>query len=162
MHIKQTIILIAAMLLLACSHQQNISPDLPLRPIETHPGINTSRSAASITVYREKAFAGSAAYNWLAVDGIDVAVLRTGDFTSFQIAEGKHDIGVRCWGGWTKDWNYDNQEIDAAPGDEFHFLIKPTMKKCAEIEPMIKQNADVLNAGAVFVGVGIMPGPRRK
>ena len=162
MDVKQTTVLIIAMLLLACSHQQNISPDLPLRPIETHPEINTTQSNVSIVVYRDKAFAGSAAYNWVAIDGVDVVVLRTGDFTAFKITDGQHEIGVRCWGGWTKDWNYDSQEIDAVPGEEFHFLIKPTMKKCAEIEFLNTQKAAVMNADGVFVDVGIMPGPIRR
>jgi hypothetical protein len=49
---------------------------------------------ASITVVRKSQLAGSGPTHYISLDGVTVAALEVGEYTTFQLSEGHHTLGL--------------------------------------------------------------------
>jgi hypothetical protein len=102
-------------------------------PIGSLPPMDVGVPTGEIIVIRNKNFLGSGNSYKIVVDDEPIFAIRVGQYTSFRLTEGVHDIGVMCHGGWTPTWKTDEQTVILGADERIHFIVSPNAV-CADIK----------------------------
>lgn len=138
---QRTAWIIAACILTGCASAGRIG---------TLPVVTDSTASSTLVLIRATNIVGMANSNYVALDGIDVFSIRSGDNTHFAIPAGQHTIAVKCFGGWTPTWKEDSKEFIAERNRPSYFAISPSMS-CAQIERVSEAEGKALLTNTTFV-----------
>jgi hypothetical protein len=113
---------------------------------------------AKIVIIRNYNFYGAGIHYWPTLDGQDIAGLLTNQYTTFDLAAGKHRLGVRCHGGWTRTFKHEEIEAIIESNKSYYYLLSPVYSLvrdvCAKIEPIESQEGMDLMKRAKLVPTG--------
>lgn len=99
------------------------------------PTVANPEQVTNVTVIRESSILGVTNSYYLALNDIVVFAIRSGEHTSFELASGRHEISVRCFGGWTPTLKRHRLVHEFRPKEKAYFLIAPG-GSCATIVPI--------------------------
>ena len=97
------------------------------------PSIAPGKDISKLVVYRVSSIVGSTNSYYVNLDGKDIFSIRSGEFTRLSIEAGEHNVGTKCFGGFSPTWKEDAVQFTAMPNTESFFEISPNLS-CAEIK----------------------------
>lgn len=114
--------------------------------IGTLPQIDDPDNAAEITVVRISSLSGKMASFKIWLDGAELIAIRNGEYTKFQIGEGKHTIGVAA-----PNYNPQVIRIYCDPKEQYFFIVSPSMSKGADIKRVTEEEAKIKIAQSKYL-----------
>ncbi|MEO7622536.1 MAG: hypothetical protein ABIS30_05675 [Gallionella sp.] len=126
-----------------------------LRPVNKLPEAETDTN--NITILRNNEFYGSAIHFWPTVDNEDIAGLLVKQHVSFILPNGKHFIGVRCFGGeWPlwRTWKHEQLEVEVSSNERRYFLVTASYFNCAGIKEIQESVAHNFLPGSIRIPTG--------
>lgn len=115
---------------------------VPLREVKPPVQINDTDSTARVLILRNYNFWGGGVHLWPTLDGEDVAGLRTNEYTEILVTESVHNLGVRYYGNWKFiGWNHNEIKVDLKRGEQYYYLLSPTIIGTFEIEEIEQEKA---------------------
>lgn len=100
--------------------------------IGTLPQIQDVNSAGDVFVIRESSIVGAAMSYVVTVDGNDIFEIGSGQYTKFKLNQGRYNIGVKCFGGWTPSTKEESVQV-AVKANGSSFLVIAPNARCAGI-----------------------------
>ena len=94
------------------------------------------QEAASITVVRVSSFVGGANSYVVALDGLHVLSIGSGEHAVLPVRSGEHTIAVKCFGGWTPTWKENSIRVTVPAKAERYIEVAPSWASCAEIREL--------------------------
>jgi hypothetical protein len=98
-------------------------------------------SSNNVTIMRNNNPLASGIHFWPTVDGKDIAGMHTNQHIVFFLEEGKHVLGVWCYGGPWPKWWHDELEVMIQPEQDHYFVLSPYVFGCADIEQVTSEQA---------------------
>ncbi|WP_321403852.1 hypothetical protein [Maridesulfovibrio sp.] len=123
--------------------------------IGTLPEIKNVNSAGEVYVIRESSIVGAAISYVVTVDESDIFEIGSGQYTKFKLNQGRHTIGVKCFGSWTPTIKEESIQV-AVKANGSSFLVIAPNARCAGIRQIDSSTgqAEVKSSKYVpFVGV---------
>lgn len=123
--------------------------------IGTLPDIQDVSSAGDVYVIRESSIVGAAISYAVTVDGSDIFEIGSGQYTKFKLNQGRHTVGVKCFGGWTPTTKEESIQV-AVKANGSSFLVIAPNARCAGIRQVDSSTgqAEVKSSKYVpFIGV---------
>lgn len=119
--------------------------------------VTESAGLGNTTILRSFNVFGAAAYYWPMADGKVVSGIFSNQYVSFDLAPGKHEIGVACCIALAP-WLYDGLEIEVVEGKRRYFRLSPTIRGpgYAEIEEIPEEEATAWLARATRIKTGFI------
>lgn len=96
------------------------------------PAITNPNTASKVVTIRVSSLVGVANGYTVVLDDKDLLGIGSGEYAEFNVPEGEHYIGVKCFGGWTPTWKTDAVQFKAVASQPNYFEISPNLK-CAGI-----------------------------
>lgn len=132
---KKLICLAAGIALVGCGTSSGRIGELPT--------ITNQTTASKVVTIRVSSIVGVANGYTVVLDGKDLLGIGSGEYAEFNIPEGEHYIGVKCFGGWTPTWKADAVQFSAVASKTNYFEISPNLK-CAGIRQIGIKEGDAL------------------
>lgn len=104
------------------------------------PTITNPNTASKVVTIRISSIVGVANGYTVVLDGKDLLGIGSGEYAEFNVPEGDHYIGVKCFGGWTPTWKTDAVQFKAVASQSNYFEISPNLK-CAGIRQIGEADA---------------------
>jgi len=119
----KSLLLIAILSITGCATSGRIG-DLP--------SVASGAQSTKLVLIRASNLIGAPNSYYVALDGQDIFTIRSGEYTEFPIPSGQHNIGVKCFGGWSLIWKEKSISFTVAPSGTAYFRIIPDLS-CAKI-----------------------------
>lgn len=139
---KNLLLVSMALTLIGCGTTSGRIGELPV--------ITNQATASKVVPIRVSSIVGVANGYTVVIDGKDLLGIGSGEYTEFNVPEGEHYIGVKCFGGWTPTWKLDAVQFKAIAKQSSYFEISPNLK-CAGIRQIGEQDAKSLISGSKFI-----------
>lgn len=107
-------------------------------PIGNLPTIAEEEGAGEVTVIRISSIVGATNSFKITLNGKEIFGIRSGQYTTFKLNEGKHEIGIKCIGGWAPTWKEETVKLTVSRNSNSYFLVGPG-RRCAYIRRITEE-----------------------
>ena len=106
----------------------------------------TKSDSATVYVVRRFAVVGMLNTFRIAYDKKNLFDIGNGDFGTFEVPPGSHDIAVKCFGGLLPIIQTHDLQQDFVAGKDYYFEVAPDTVACASIQAMSVDEGQVVKS----------------
>ena len=120
--------------------------------IANPPAIAAGAPSATVIVYRDSTFAGSAIDRWIALGNKVVANMRPSQRVEFQVAPGPHEVSLHCVAA--RGWEQATVPIEALAGETYYLAMDSKGFRCGFLSRISSAAAAELNRTTKLIPTG--------
>jgi hypothetical protein len=98
------------------------------------PVIAASEPFATVYVFRDGSFTGSANHRWISLNKDVVATLRIRERVELRLPLGRHEVSVHCF-AWGK-WREQTKVIEANASQSYFFLLSASLSESVQMDEL--------------------------